>query len=421
MAITTSLKGLTEPQVSGDAGSWGTELNTTISALDTLLGYSLTLASSAYSGSATLTSSQAQSRRITLTGTLSSTFSLILPATAYAYGDYFINNATTGSSSTLYNVICATTDSTGATVSIPANGQNYHIYSDGINVTAAAAPNMLMQASGTGHGPGLAPDPGSTAGATHFLREDATWALPPGTLGIQGSFQALKISVTSTTAISVAAGMVMLFDGTNFWLVENLSATINTGTSGAGGLDTGSMASNQWYYVWAIEDTATQTANAMISLSSSSPTMPAGYTAMALIGVVRASSSAQLMQTIQYGRRVQYVQTGSGVNLSIPYVQTSSESWAAMSLSAIVPPIASEITVYTFPRLNLNWAIAPNGNYLPFWQSGSAGPPPIMIASTAGIGFGFTATMVLESQYIYGICEEGETITSYILNFVLNL
>jgi hypothetical protein len=35
-----------------------------------------------------------------------------------------------------------------------------------------------FQPSGSGHARGLVPDPGSTAGATKFLREDATWVVP---------------------------------------------------------------------------------------------------------------------------------------------------------------------------------------------------------------------------------------------------
>jgi Concanavalin A-like lectin/glucanases superfamily len=35
-------------------------------------------------------------------------------------------------------------------------------------------------ASGASHAPGLVPDPGATAGTTKFLREDATFAVPPG-------------------------------------------------------------------------------------------------------------------------------------------------------------------------------------------------------------------------------------------------
>ena len=40
-------------------------------------------------------------------------------------------------------------------------------------------------ASGASHLGGAVPDPGASAGTTHFLREDATWAVPPGggTLG----------------------------------------------------------------------------------------------------------------------------------------------------------------------------------------------------------------------------------------------
>jgi hypothetical protein len=37
----------------------------------------------------------------------------------------------------------------------------------------------VMVASGASHASGLAPDPGATAGSTKFLREDATWVVPP--------------------------------------------------------------------------------------------------------------------------------------------------------------------------------------------------------------------------------------------------
>jgi hypothetical protein len=42
---------------------------------------------------------------------------------------------------------------------------------------------VLMGASGAPHGVGLVPDPGATAGATRYLREDASWAVPPGGSG----------------------------------------------------------------------------------------------------------------------------------------------------------------------------------------------------------------------------------------------
>jgi hypothetical protein len=36
-----------------------------------------------------------------------------------------------------------------------------------------------MVKSGSNHAGGLVPDPGETAGTTHYLREDGTWAVPP--------------------------------------------------------------------------------------------------------------------------------------------------------------------------------------------------------------------------------------------------
>lgn len=52
------------------------------------------------------------------------------------------------------------------------------------DLTGLATPSQLpvMIASGPSHAAGIAPDPGSTAGSSKFLREDATWADPSTTL-----------------------------------------------------------------------------------------------------------------------------------------------------------------------------------------------------------------------------------------------
>jgi hypothetical protein len=41
----------------------------------------------------------------------------------------------------------------------------------------------VFTASGSGHATGIVPDPGSSAGISRFLREDSTFAVPPGTAG----------------------------------------------------------------------------------------------------------------------------------------------------------------------------------------------------------------------------------------------
>ncbi len=50
------------------------------------------------------------------------------------------------------------------------------------DVTLSAKP---MGASGAAHSAGIVPDPGATSGAARYLREDATWGVPPGTAASQ--------------------------------------------------------------------------------------------------------------------------------------------------------------------------------------------------------------------------------------------
>ncbi len=62
----------------------------------------------------------------------------------------------------------------------------------------------VFGASGTTHAQGIVPDPGAVIGTTHFLREDATWAIPPSsggstiTIKVNGTTLASPISVNGT-------------------------------------------------------------------------------------------------------------------------------------------------------------------------------------------------------------------------------
>jgi len=49
-----------------------------------------------------------------------------------------------------------------------------------LNGAVSAAQLPLFGMSGSGHAPGAVPDPGAVAGATRYLREDGTWAVPAG-------------------------------------------------------------------------------------------------------------------------------------------------------------------------------------------------------------------------------------------------
>jgi hypothetical protein len=77
--------------------------------------------------------------------------------------------------------------------------------------TVSAARLPVFGASGTSHAAGAVPDPGATAGATRYLREDGTWATPAGGGGSGGG---------STTGLTGAG-----------YVVKNIA-----GASGFGGL-----------------------------------------------------------------------------------------------------------------------------------------------------------------------------------------
>lgn len=120
---------------------------------------------------------------------------------------------------------------------------------------------------------------------------------------------------TTTQAIDVPQAFLVGFefdwDGTTFTLqagtcrndddtytiTKTSTTTINTGSTGAGGLDTGSLASNTWYYVWMIAKSSDGTTSAMLSTSSTAPTMPSGYDKKRRVGSIKTQSgSATLLR-----------------------------------------------------------------------------------------------------------------------------
>lgn len=99
---------------------------------------------------------------------------------------------------------------------------------------------------------------------------------------------ALNVAATQTGTLPVAAGT-----GT---------VTINTAVNGAAGLDTGSMANNTFYGVYAIGDSfGVNPGSALISASLTSPTLPSGYDMFFRIGYIKSSGAAAILPFRQDG------------------------------------------------------------------------------------------------------------------------
>lgn len=136
------------------------------------------------------------------------------------------------------------------------------------------------------------------------------------------AFDELAVEDASGGTIRIS-GLTNIVDvgGTN--TVASPVCTPTTAGSGAGGIDTGSVAATTWYFVWIIMQPAgitsfgTGTVSCMFSVSSTAPTMPAGYTHKARVGAIPTDGSSILFRMQQYGRIAHYVNV-AGSNTTGP-------------------------------------------------------------------------------------------------------
>ena len=108
---------------------------------------------------------------------------------------------------------------------------------------------------------------------------------------IASNFLSLPNAGTPTTKTDVSWDRLSI-EG---YVSTSFTGTIDTSTTGALALDTGTLANATGYYIWAIFNPTTATASVLASASESSPTMPSGYTKKRLVGFFRTNGSAQII------------------------------------------------------------------------------------------------------------------------------
>jgi hypothetical protein len=158
------------------------------------------------------------------------------------------------------------------------------------------------------------------------------YASPSGSLESSrsgGDISNLISYASGANTISITADVVSLYDASgNMYGAISISLTLNLATSGANGLDSGSV-STQGYYYFVIYNATTNTVASLAS-ASLTPTMPTGYT---------------------FKRRIGWFSYNSGIapftqrNRSFAYrtsVTIASGTFTAQyfSLSGIIPPQA---------------------------------------------------------------------------------
>jgi hypothetical protein len=205
-------------------------------------------------------------------------------------------------------------------------------------------------------------------------------------------------SGTPTTQIDVDADAVIVEANNNVaFRLNSVNLTINAATTGANGLEAGSLSLSTWYSVWVIFNPTTGTTAGLLSSSATAPTMPTDYTAKARVGWVRTNSSSQFVRTIQRDRKAQYIVTGSA---SLPIMISGSSgsvsvpTWTAVSVGSYVPSTAQAIRLVACIN-NSQMIVAPNNSY---GAAGTATNPPPLGANTAGVEQ-IPGTFTLEGTY----------------------
>jgi len=223
MSNTSSLRGFTVPVVSSDVNAWGTELNTTIGNLDTILGGSVTFNSSTAT-TVTLTSSQAQSGRIQFSGTFTSSCTINFLSSVFALGSYVVQNL---SSAVGFNVICQSLSS-GNLVSIAPLTERT-VFADGINVNFADQPTLQAGFEFIIDGGGGTPTSGVKGfGVMPFTFQVTQWTVIADTSNGTGTLDVLKSSyaIYSSGVASVTGSSQPTVSG-----VKNQSSTLTGWTT----------------------------------------------------------------------------------------------------------------------------------------------------------------------------------------------
>ena len=215
------------------------------------------------------------------------------------------------------------------------------------------------------------------------------------------SFSALTLSATGANAnVAITANEILLRAASGAaHVMSSVSLTINTASTGANGLDTGTLSISTWYAVWVIWN-GTTTAG-LISLSATAPTLPSGYTHKARVGWIRTDSTVNKYPLAfnQKGSRAQYALSGALTAYPQMFFGTTSGA-QAVAVGSFCPTTAGAIAV--------TWGVAGTG-------SGAAiaiGPSAAAVVATSS-SFAYIASsstsfsginncsMILESSNIY--------------------
>ncbi len=225
----------------------------------------------------------------------------------------------------------------------------------------------------------------ATDNAFHLLNppiQSASGASAPlcGAIGLKitnGSTPNTIISLTADKVVMIStAGVVVNRSSVSLTAISIANGTV---TSTANGMDGESPGTSQWLYIYAIDNGAAPAG--LVSLSSSAPTLPSGYTFSCRLGAMRVDGSGLLLRTLQLGSRAQYTLPPLAMAAG-PSGSVSNPTYTSVSTGNFVPATATRILGFASVTSNATVIVAPNASY---GGTGSlvTNPPPILAQSSS--------------------------------------
>ena len=193
----------------------------------------------------------------------------------------------------------------------------------------------------------------------------------------------LQVSVASNTTLTMQAGQAR--DVTNTQdIVLTSPLTINAAVNGVNGLDVGTFAASNLYYVFVMASSSGYPTAAIMSLSWNAPTLPFGYNLIRRVAVAISTGSIHFLTLIQTGnseeRKYQFVN-----NLATSITAGHAVVATPISLLNLVPNTTQTVPVEVYYSYTPNTA----GNALSLSPTTNlTGVPTItgQVASVANTG-----------------------------------
>ena len=200
------------------------------------------------------------------------------------------------------------------------------------------------------------------------------------------AYRGLSVYATGTNAVINISADVVSVAGLNGegYVQTGLSGTLNTGSSGLNGLDTGTLAPGAWYNHFIIYNPTTQTWGTIASVNAA-PTLPTGYTHYFRSGSFRTDSSSHFpLAFVQVGNKVQYRVTAASNLLVLPQMATGTTSgYTTISTGAFIPSTAISIGLQLAGPVNATHASVAMNPVQTSYLTWAAPFPSLVIASTA--------------------------------------